>query len=269
MQVQLINYTQSALELLLYTKNTRLMGAQSFQDIINMPLQEKLTELAYMRDTIQSSWEFVDYTFHISEVTRAFTHQLVRTRTGSYAQQAQRVVDLTNFDYVTPIDLDEEQKLLYQESMENSFKKYGELITANVANQDARGVIPTNVHTEIIAKFNLRTLHDMGKVRLCTRTQGEYQNVFREIKRLVIETHPWAKDFIKVACALDGICVFPRYAECPIQKYTYNGKYSNFSTVKAHAAVVKNIEDIWESERHEANPVVSAGKTSDGEECDH
>jgi thymidylate synthase ThyX len=52
--------------------------------------------LDYISKTIRSSWEFVDYTFQITGVTRAFTHQFVRTRTGSYAQQSQRSVDMSS-----------------------------------------------------------------------------------------------------------------------------------------------------------------------------
>jgi hypothetical protein len=59
------------------------------------PQDRVLEELDYIAKTIRSSWEMVDYTFQITGVTRAFTHQFVRTRTGSYAQQSQRSVDMS------------------------------------------------------------------------------------------------------------------------------------------------------------------------------
>ena len=85
MKVKLISYTQDALELLLLTKNTRLAndGLLTLDDIKGWSHDKKMQHIGYMRDTIQSSWEFVDYTFKISGVSRAFTHQLVRTRTAS------------------------------------------------------------------------------------------------------------------------------------------------------------------------------------------
>ena len=94
----------------------------------------------------------------------------------------------------------------------------------------------------------------MASVRLCTRTQGEYQDVFRAMKDAVVEVHPWADDFIQVACVNTGVCVFPRYTECPIQKFTYTA-HPNDMSVKA--LVKENFDEI----RHEAVPVAKDGKT--------
>jgi thymidylate synthase ThyX len=99
MKVFLENHTQDALNLLLKTKNTRLAHNS---DPATWSEEERQEHLAYMRDTIKSSWEFVDYVFRIEGVTRAFTHQLVRTRTGSYAQEAMRVIDASQHEVMEP-----------------------------------------------------------------------------------------------------------------------------------------------------------------------
>ena len=79
MKVNLVNYTQDAKDLLLFTKNTRLMNVEdAYQEIKDWPEEKKQEELDYMLKTIKSSWEFVDYTFEIRDVTRAFTHQFVQ-----------------------------------------------------------------------------------------------------------------------------------------------------------------------------------------------
>lgn len=248
-KITLINYTQNALELLLYTKNTRLQGEQTLQDIINWPEEKKLEHLAYMKDTIQSSWEFVNYTFHIENVTRAFTHQLVRTRTGRYAQQSQRTVDVSDSTWLNEIEDDYEHGR-FDASIHSSLLRYKEMIQNGVPVQQARGVLPTNVHTEIIAQLDLRTLHNMGLVRLCTRTQGEYQFAFKEMLKQITEVHPWAKDFIKVHCAWYGTCCFPRYTECPVQDHTLVAD-----------DYLEQIESIWENTQHEAIPVAKDGRT--------
>jgi hypothetical protein len=104
MKVELIEYTgapdpERALNILLRTKGTRL---SHFEDPATWSAERKAEHLAYMRDTIKSSWEFVDYHFRISGVTRAFTHQLVRTRHGSYAQEAMRVKNAEGFETLMP-----------------------------------------------------------------------------------------------------------------------------------------------------------------------
>ena len=103
MKVKLINATSAAVNLLLFTKNTRLMNDEdAYEKVSQWDDEKKQAELDYMLQTIRSSWEFIDYTFDIRDVTRGFTHQFVRTRQGSYAQQSQRTVDMQGFGYYTP-----------------------------------------------------------------------------------------------------------------------------------------------------------------------
>ena len=260
MKVELIDFTRQALELLLYTKNTRLQGGQSIKDIYYWSPEKKLEHLAYMRDTIKSSWEFVNYTFEITGVTRAFTHQLVRTRNGRYAQESMRTVDVRDAEVKVPYretyddDIAIENQLKFEEAGHHALIEYKELIDAGMPPQDARGILPTNVCTSIIAQFSLRTLHEMATVRLCTRTQGEYQDVFRAMKAAVVEVHLWADDFIQVACVNTGVCIFPRYTECPIQKYTLGAQVT-------YKERLVDIKQEWESLRHEATPVAKDGRT--------
>ena len=65
MKVKLIGYQEHALELLLYTKDTRLQGSNSLDDIISWPYDKKMEHYAYMKDTIKSSFEFAKYTFEL------------------------------------------------------------------------------------------------------------------------------------------------------------------------------------------------------------
>jgi flavin-dependent thymidylate synthase len=198
MKVKLVNYTQNAKDLLLFTKNTRLMNIEdSYEEIANWPEDKKQAELDYMLQTIKSSWEFVDYTFEIRDVTRAFTHQFVRTRTASYAQQSQRTVDMQGFSYTTPKSIKENLNadLIYENCMKLINKAYQEL-RAYVPAEDARGILPTNIHTNIVAKFNLRTLHETAKSRLSPRAQGEYQEIFKKMVECIVEVHPWAEPFL-------------------------------------------------------------------------
>lgn len=248
MNVELLNYTPDALNLLLRTKGTRLAHTD---DPAQWDAARKAEHLAYMRDTIKSSWEFADYTFRISGVTRAFTHQLVRTRTGSYAQEAQRVIDAREHAVTQPSFKHAESNAAWDTAVESMMGAYGALLDSGENAQDARGILPTNITTAIIAKFNLRTLHEMAKLRLCTRAQGEYQNVFRRMRELVILAHDWAAPFLEVHCVATGTCAFPRYgkAECPV----YDPAMDN-TEVRERAR-----ERFW-AVRHEAAPRAKDGK---------
>jgi flavin-dependent thymidylate synthase len=255
-KVSLISYTPDALNLLLGTKNTRLAHND---DPSTWSDEKRMEHLAYMRDTIKSSWEFCDFIFEINGVTRAFTHQLVRTRTGSYAQEAMRVIDASEHEVVIPDSLlpggsHELDRDIWDHGTNSLMSSYTELLARGVAAQDARGLLPTNITTSIKCKFNLRTLHETAKLRLCTRTQGEYQNVFREMRRLVGEVYPWALDFLDVYCAAHGTCAFPRYgkAECPLYKHVIPQEQLN--------AIRETVRREAEVNRYEAAPVAKDGK---------
>jgi flavin-dependent thymidylate synthase len=199
MKVKLINFTIDAVNLLLFTKNTRLMNDEdAYSKISSWDEEKKQAELDYMLNTIRSSWEFIDYTFDIKDVTRGFTHQFVRTRQGSYAQQSQRTVDMQGFGYYTPdkIYKDETANIIYDDAMQTINDRYQELRNLGIPAEDARGILPTNIYTNIVAKFNLRTLSEMAKSRLSPRAQGEYQEVFKLMVKEVVAVHPWAEAFL-------------------------------------------------------------------------
>lgn len=293
MNVKLIQYDPDALNLLVYTKQTRLsFDAVSLDDIRAWPEERKLAELNYMLGTIESSWEFASYCFLITGVSRAFTHQLVRTREGSYAQQSQRTVDMSGFDYLATgtltINGDGPERHSnqshefagsypddgtiggpdsswgpmreYHEAMSDINDAYQNLITWGIPPQDARGLLPTNVATAIIGKFNLRALSHMAALRLCTRTQGEYQDVFRAMRAAVVAVHPWAEPFLRVHCARHGVCAFPHFTECPIKGPIFNpdtgGRWdgNERAPIPVHPATRDEIQSAWVQIRYEARP---------------
>lgn len=198
MKVKLINYTRDAIDTLLYTKNTRLEMTSSMDRIAGMSDEDKQVELDYMVNTIKSSWEFVDFTLSISGVTRAFTHQLVRNRTCSYAQQTMRILDMDGFEYATgPSIKDQDQKEVYDGAMKQIQLAYNVLIELGVKVEDARGVLPTNILTNITMKINLRSLSDMMASRASSRTQGEYRDVLDAIYLVVTSVYPWIAPFLR------------------------------------------------------------------------
>lgn len=213
MEVQLIDYTgagtadpaRHAANVLVFTKATRLNMVPGLMDeIAAMPQQKIHEELEYMANTIPSSWEFISYTFLINGVTRAFTHQFVRTRTGSYAQQTMRVLDVDGWDYLTGPSITDKvnsghrsAKEIYEYGMETIDLCYREMIDKGAKIEDARGILPTNILTNIVAKFDLRTFADTQRKRASTRTQGEYRDVMNAMRAEVLRVHPWASMFLE------------------------------------------------------------------------
>lgn len=273
-QVKLISHTPDALNLLLYSKFTRLSNeTDNAMDIINGWSEEKkLEEWDYMSKTIESSWELVNFVFEVSSVSRGFTHQLVRTRSTTLnafdvamAQQSQRTVTMEQFPYITPDALDETQKEAYDKGMGVIQNLYSELLSLGAKPQDARGVLPTNVSTSIIIKIDLRTLSHMMQERLCTRSQGEIQYVTFKMRELILEIYPWLESILRVYCAKVGTCRFANYAQCPIKGMQFNphdGRtYSHADGIQegridtrkdqTRPATIPEIQKAWEQLRSE------------------
>jgi len=201
MKVELINYTHGAVDLLLFTKETRLtLGKDTFEKIQAMSEEEKAEGLKYMSRTIPSSWEFCDYVFLITDVSRAFANQLVRTRQGSYAQQTLRMLINAAFTYVVPKSLVplmmREQFGIYQRTMDKIREGYNDMIAMGVPAEDARGVLPLNIHTNLVAKFNLRTMSELARKRTGGRVQDEYREVLAAMHSAILDVHPWAEQFL-------------------------------------------------------------------------
>lgn len=199
MKVDLIDFTQKAADLLIFTKQTRLaMNPGLMEEIRSWSCEKKLSELEYMANTIPSSWEFVSYTFLVEGVSRAYTHQQVRTRAASYAQQTMRVLDMGGYDYVyTQANINNPTAMRILENHKNYTQAaYKALLDAGQAPEDARGILPTNIATNIVCKFNLRTFSELAKSRTGGRTQSEYQRVINAMVDEVLKVHPWAERFI-------------------------------------------------------------------------
>jgi thymidylate synthase ThyX len=275
-KVEIISATQDALELMLLTKSTRLKGGAGLAEITGWPMEKKLSELAYMKDTIKSSWEFVDYVFLITGVSRVFTHQFVRTRTmagiddpafgapegnaavASFAQEAQRTIDASDNGFSIPNGA--KLPAIYENAFYIANEEYKQALASGENYQDARSILPNAITTSIVAKISLRVLSDMANVRLCTRAQGEYQKVFRMMRQAVYDLHPWTEGWIDVYCVNHGSCCFPRYAKCPVQAHTFNPETG--IACDGRLSYNRNeLRKLWEVTLHEANPVAKDGRT--------
>ena len=247
MEVKLIDYTGAgspdpanyAARLLIYTKNTRLtQGDETLKRIYEMPDDAAASELDYIAKTIRSSWEFISYTFQVTGVTRAYTHQQVRTRHASYAQQAQRVVDMSNFETLMPETIKTAGlEGLWNNCMMTIAATYRELHNAGVPAQDCRGVLPTNVLTNIIVKIDLRAFADLVGKRENLRAQDEYARVVAAMKAEVLRVHPWTGPYIdperRHTPAIDAIMRNALNGSAPTDKPEINNALKELDALKA------------------------------------
>lgn len=146
--------------------------------------------------------EFADFTFRISGVSRALTHQLVRHRVASFAQRSQRYCMEDGFEYVTPNTVSKNEKAaeIYEQTVAAIRQAYSALIELGVPAEDARMLLPNACCSEICVKMNLRELIHFCNERLCACAQWEIRAMTREMVKAVSEVAPELKELLVPKC---------------------------------------------------------------------
>lgn len=137
-----------------------------------------------------SPLEHVSFTFALSGVSRAMTHQLVRHRLASYSQQSQRYVDARHFSYVLPpaIARNARAKQRFEALLEEISLAYTEIKDlleqdgqADKSKEDARFVLPQAMASNIVLSMNCRSLLNFFELRCCNRAQWEIRQVANQM----------------------------------------------------------------------------------------
>lgn len=177
--------------------------------------------------------EAVQFHFVLRNVTRSFTHQLVRTRHASYAQESMRFAVKEDFpvqlppsllgteswtewilaedfvgkfgslsgkspDEVWENDEDREYALRFASDRQKMRFKwdaainyasdhYADLIEMGMPAEDARGLAPHAIVTQINWVVDLRALMATAGQRLCTQAQWEHREMWNSLIRSIRE----------------------------------------------------------------------------------
>ena len=155
--------------------------------------------------------EHAQFTFFISGVSRALSHQLVRHRIGvSYSQQSQRYCAFEDgFNYVIPpsISKDEKLKKKFESYMSDINNMYLDLLNhEGVPAEDARMVLPNACCTNLTVSINLRALMHFCEERMCTCAQGEIRQMARSMAKLITDRIPELKEYLREKCYRLGYC---------------------------------------------------------------
>lgn len=137
--------------------------------------------------------EHANFTFGLEGISRACSHQLVRHRIASYAQQSQRYVSpKARFAAVTPPSIAGRPHLLerYEALLDEIHGVYRELLDAGVPAEDARFVLPNAAQTKLVMSMNARELLHFFNLRCCRRAQWEIRAMAKEMLRLVRPVAP-------------------------------------------------------------------------------
>lgn len=152
--------------------------------------------------------EHATVTFAFIDVSRVFTHELVRHRAGAaYSQTSGRYVRTDKLKFFLPSVFRENPQLetLFAQAItsQEAFIK-GMEIASNISNMTAREhfslkkkltsafrrLIGNGVANNIIATFNHRTLRHLIQMRTSRHAEEEIRLVFNQVADLVIARYP-------------------------------------------------------------------------------
>nr|DAD78049.1 MAG TPA: Thymidylate synthase complementing protein [Siphoviridae sp. ctrgt10] len=192
MNVELISYTADPVKVI-------ETAASTCYD--SEPTEGKIMKHCY-NSGHHSVLEFAEFTFKISGVSRALTHQLVRHRLASFAQRSQRYCKEEDFDYVIPKSILQDPELLkqYKEFMIMTDSLYKKLIASGINAEDARYILPNACATEICVKMDLRELIHFCNERLCTCAQWEIRMLAQQMKNAVEKVSPDCAKYLVPKC---------------------------------------------------------------------
>lgn len=136
--------------------------------------------------------------------SRSISHELVRHRIGcSFSQESQRYVNYTKkggMSAIVPyhlLDRPEEDRWFWLANIGHSFDAYISAITERGwTPQEARGFLPNDCKTELVATFNLRSLRHFLSLRLDKSAHPDMRVIADSVLRIVEDKLPVIfKDF--------------------------------------------------------------------------
>ncbi len=196
-----------------------------WQDIQDGTISED-KQIEFIKKTISSGHEspveHVNFTFALSNVSRALTHQLVRHRIASFSQQSQRYVDSKDFNFITPPSIAKNPEALAKfnacmDTIANTYEELQSILSkgdkpTEKANEDARFVLPQAAASNIVVTMNIRTLMNFFDHRCCTRAQWEIRNVANQMLAHCRKVLPEIFDNAGAKCERTKTCPEGKFA---------------------------------------------------------
>lgn len=157
-----------------------------------------------MRGGLQTALETQVVVFEVSGVSRACTHQLVRSRRAAFHQQSMRAsfygqqpeVRIPESIWNLPNDV----KSLWIAAIEASHAAYRAACDADASYQDARFILPEGTTNYIMLEYPLREFINVYAYRGCSMFQWEIVTVMRMCRQVLVQAYDFLEPYIKISC---------------------------------------------------------------------
>lgn len=172
--------------------------------------------------------EFATFNFHIEQITRSCSHQLVRHRHASFCQQSQRRVKIGTEDEYDTVhrylefsgkknaEMASEIIPRYFQCQDHNFtfrcavafETYWSLVQNGVPVEQARAVLPECTYTSLMMSVNFRELMHICALRLCEKAEAEIREMCVKVLEAVadIQGGSFLLQFLRPKCFQNERC---------------------------------------------------------------
>lgn len=154
---------------------------------------------------LQTALESQVLVFEISGVSRASTHQIVRSRRAAFHQQSQRASFYgvePNFRYPESVWVKarEETKQAWVDALIATQKAYRMACEDDVSYQDARYILAEGTTNYILCEYSLAEFMAVYAYRGCSMFQWEIVSAMRAMREILVKNYPWLEPYVKIGC---------------------------------------------------------------------
>jgi thymidylate synthase (FAD) len=186
--------------------------------------------LNLIRNEHESVLEHAAWTFAFSDVSRGFTHQLVRHRIGfSFSQLSQQYHDESEAPFVKPLGLERSPQALeaWEKAMHHARDAYREILLAldngssgkldkeekRFVRSVARSVLPNATESTIVVTANARAIRNFLKARGNIMGDLEMRAVCVELFARLLEESPALFQDFTIEKSSDGSLAVVHYSQ--------------------------------------------------------
>jgi thymidylate synthase (FAD) len=157
-----------------------------------------------LKGGLQTALESQVIVFEVSGVSRACTHQIVRTRKAAFHQQSMRASFYGNNPEIrmpeSVWNVSEEVRTLWTQAVNACRAAYVAACEADVSYQDARYILPEGTTNYIMMEYPLREFINVYAYRGCSMFQWEIVTVMRMAREILVGRYPFLDPYIKISC---------------------------------------------------------------------
>jgi thymidylate synthase (FAD) len=157
-----------------------------------------------LRGGLQTALETQVVVFEVGGVSRACTHQLVRSRRAAFHQQSMRASFYgSGPEQRMPESVwnaPEHVRHLWFDAVQMARAAYVAACAADISYQDARFILPEGTTNYLMCEYPLRVYIDTYAYRACSMMQWEITTVFRMMRQILVSAYPFLDPYIKITC---------------------------------------------------------------------